>query len=131
MNKTVFFILIFITTMQTEVFSQKNRDSNRQGRDTFTFDSLEYELIILDPGFNAWFATQPPRDFYSNEYYASRNRMYVSEWNERYLRHSRLYENYVDYNPSVDYNIDLNYRLYYYFRYFEEKNKVKLIQGSR
>ena len=42
-----------------------------------------------------------------------------------------LYDNYIDYNPDADYGMDLNYRLYYYFKYFEETNHVKLLLFSR
>jgi hypothetical protein len=42
-----------------------------------------------------------------------------------------LYDNYIDYKPNTDYGIDINYRLYYYFRYFEEKNHIKLLDYNR
>jgi hypothetical protein len=125
-------IFISLLVLQTNAFSQKTKQTNARA-DTLKVDSLEYELVIIDPGFDSWLATQPPRDFYSNDYYASKNRLYVSEWNQRYMsgRRRDLFESYVDYNPNIDYDIDLNYRLYYYFRYFEEKNGIKLINSAR
>ena len=129
MKKTVFIILVIIIAIQTVGFSQKKRDRFQLKADTVAVDSLEYRLIVLDPGFDSWLATRPPMDFYSKEYYELRNHLYVSEWNQRYLtsRDKELYETYIDYNYNTDYGLDLNYKLYYYFRFFEETNHVRLI----
>ena len=128
MKKTVFFILVILVGIQTNGVSQNRRDRNKAKADTVYRDSLEYRLIILDPGFESWLATQPARDFYSKDYYEIKNRNYVSEWNLRYLtsRNGGKYETYIDYNPNTDYGLDLNYKLYYYFKYFEETNKIRL-----
>jgi hypothetical protein len=133
MKKSFKLILIFLIAFQIVGYGQKRNTERKEKADTLKVDSLQYELVILDPGFDSWLATQPPRDFYSNDYYASKNRLYVSEWNQRYMtsRRKDLYESYIDYNPNVNYDIDLNYRLYYYFRYFEEMNHVKLINSAR
>ena len=93
-------------------------------------DSVEYELIVLDPGYDAFLATQPPMEFHSLQYYEHWNARYVMEWN---LRHSQplyygdLYETYIDYREDVDYGLELNYKLYYYFRFFEQENGVDLL----
>lgn len=131
MKKYYFLITLLLLALNTMAFSQKR--GGRAAADTIKVDSLEYELIIIDPGFESWLATQPHRDFYSNRYYATKNALYVSEWNQRYMtgRKRDLFESYIDYNPNIEYDIDLNYRLYYYFRYFEEKNGMKLINSAR
>ena len=36
-------------------------------------ESLEYKIIILEVGFNAWLTTQRPRGFYSQNYLENRN----------------------------------------------------------
>jgi hypothetical protein len=135
MKKTVLFTLIILAIFQTDGFSQKKRDKLRVKADTLAVnDSLEYELIILDPGFDSWLATKPSKAFYSNEYYETRNRLYVSEWNQRYMsnrRNSGIYETYIDYNFNTDYGLDLNYKLYYYFKFFEETNHIRLIPSVR
>ncbi len=41
------------------------------------------------------------------------------------------YDSYIDYNPNIDYGLDLNYKLYYYFRYFEEKHGIRLYPAFR
>lgn len=133
MKKTLFLILITLVAMQTVGFSQKKKERDGLKADTLFVDSLEYRLIVLDPGFETWLLTRPSKDFYSNEYYAQKNRLYVSEWNLRYvtLHNIGLYDNYIDFNPNTDYGIDINYKLYYYFKYFEETNHIKLLDYNR
>jgi len=133
MKKTVFVITIILIVFQTVGFSQKKREREKVKPDTTAVDSLEYKLIVFDPGFESWLATKPSKDFYSKTYYESKNWMYVQEWNHRYHTFNRrgLYETFIDYNPHTDYGIELNYRLYYYFKYFEETNRVRLINSGR
>jgi hypothetical protein len=98
--------------------------------DSVAVDSVEYELIVFDPGFDSWLAAKPTMYFYSKDYYETRNRLYVMEWNYRYqspLRFGNLYESKIDYDPSINYSLELNYKLFYYFRFFEETNHIKLI----
>lgn len=132
MKKFIFLMTMLLVAIHTG-FSQKRGEREKTKTDTITTDSIEYELTIIDPGFDSWLATRPPMNFYSNEYYAQKNRFYVSEWNRRYMnsRRKNLYQSYIDYNPAINYNIELNYRLYYYFRYFEEKNRIRLLHGRR
>ncbi|MCK0124142.1 DUF6146 family protein [Gelidibacter sp. F2691] len=94
-------------------------------------DSLEYEILIIEPGFNSWLATRAkPEGFYSQNYLESRNRIYVSEWNSRVLQpqryQSHLYELQIDYQPTIDYGYDVNYKLYNYFIYFQITYKQRL-----
>jgi Family of unknown function (DUF6146) len=133
MKKTIFIILVILVAIRTDGFSQKKRDSYKVKADTVTVDSLEYELIVLDPGFEAWLATKPSKEFYSKEYYEQKNHLYVTEWNNRYLssQNNGLYETYIDYNYNTDYGLDINYKLYYYFKFFEETNHIKLLNTSR
>ncbi len=95
-------------------------------------DSTEYQLIIIDIGFESWLVTQKPISFHSKEYYRMWNLRYVSEWNNLYNtgRYPQYVESYVDYRASVDYGIDLNYKLYWYFQFFEEKNKIRLVSRA-
>ena len=106
-------------------------------QDTLTFDenavsedSVEYELIIIDPGFESFLVTQKSKEFYSQSYYENWNQRYVTEWNYRHsqpLTYGDMYETYIDYSPHIDYGLELNYKLFYYFRYFEKKYGVKLL----
>ena len=124
--------LIFLAL--TNVFSQKKSNHLTVKPDSVSVDSIKYELIVFDPGFESWIITRPSMNLYSKEYYEIRNRIYVWEWNYRYdhqLRFGNLYDSRIDYDPSIDYGIELNYRLYNYFRYFEETNKLKLTDQFR
>ncbi len=38
---------------------------------------------------------------------------------------------YIDYSLNRDYGFDFNYKLYMYFRFFEDTNRIKLIPGNR
>jgi len=91
-------------------------------------DSTEYELIILDIGFDSWFATRDLKaTAHSEWYYSNWNQIYVSEWNRLYMEGHTYIENYIDYNPYEDYGFDVNYKLYNYFQFIEEKNGIKLV----
>lgn len=87
-------------------------------------DSLEYEILIIEPGFNSWLvSTAKPEGFYSQDYMENRNRIYVMEWNQRVLQpqryNSNLYELQIDYDPNINYGYEVNYKLYNYFIYFQ------------
>lgn len=93
-------------------------------------DSVEYELIVLDPGYDMYLATQPGMEFYSQQYYENWNMRYVLEWNIRHtqpLVYGDIYLTHIDYRQEIDYGLELNYRLYHYFRFFEKENGVDLL----
>ncbi len=92
-------------------------------------DSLEYEVIIMDPGFNSWLAGHSkPRGFYSETYLEGRNQIYVSEWNMRASqpqRYGDLYAMRIDYDPNIHYGYEVNYLIYNYMVYFQITNNQK------
>lgn len=96
-------------------------------------DSLEYEIIIVENGFNSWLISQPPRGFYGQNKLENSNRQFVSEYNNRVLqpnRYSRnLYEQQINYDPTIDYGYEVNYLLYNYFIFFQEKYNQNFISG--
>ena len=94
-------------------------------------DKLEYEVIIIDPGFSTWLvSTALPRNYYSQNYLENKNRIWVSEWNSRVLQPMRynpnLYEMTINYDPNVDYGYEVNYLIYNYMVYFQNRYKQKL-----
>lgn len=94
-------------------------------------DALQYEIIIIDPGFNSWLVSNgKSRNYYSQSYLENKNQFYVSEWNRRVLMPFRynpdLYEQRIDYQPGVNYGYEVNYLLYNYFVYFQKKYKQRL-----
>ncbi len=93
-------------------------------------DDLEYEIIIIEPGFNTWLQTiAKPEGYYSQEFMEGRNWQYVSEWNRRARlpsQYGNLYDMTIDYDHSINYGYDVNYKLYYYFIYFQLQYKQRL-----
>jgi hypothetical protein len=94
-------------------------------------DSLEYEVIIIDPGFNTWLVSRAlPRNFHSLNFLETKNQRYINEWNNRVMqpqRHnSNLYEKRIDYEPRIRYGYEVNYLIYNYMIYFQNTYKQKL-----
>ncbi|MFK8059255.1 MAG: DUF6146 family protein [Polaribacter sp.] len=99
-------------------------------------DSLEYEVIILDPGFNFFLnATAQPRNFYSQNYLETRNRIFVTNWNIRAQTPSQfntnIYENIINYEQQIDYGYEVNYLLFNYFMFAQRKYNMSLASGFR
>lgn len=89
-------------------------------------DSLEYEIIIIEPGFNLFINTYAkPEGYYSQDYLESKNQILVSEYNSRVRQpqfyNPNLYVNEINYDPNVDYGYEVNYLLYNYFVYFSRQ----------
>jgi hypothetical protein len=93
-------------------------------------DSLEYEVIIIDIGFNSWLASRArPRGYYGQSYLENKNRFWVTEWNNRAMNPQRfgdLYQMQIDYRPQINYGYEVNYLLYNYLVFFQQKNDQKL-----
>lgn len=94
-------------------------------------EELEYEVIIIDGGFNSWLnSIAQPRGFYSESFLENRNRIWVTEWNNRYLQPNRynanLYTMQINYNYGIKYGYEVNYLIYNYLTYFQITNKQQL-----
>ena len=76
-----------------------------------------------------------PLLLYSQNYLEARNRVWVLEWNNRARNPSRfnpnIYENTVDYQPTINYGYEVNYKLYNYFLFAQQKYKMNLGGGFR
>ncbi|GFD75607.1 hypothetical protein KUL156_59330 [Alteromonas sp. KUL156] len=97
-------------------------------------DSLEYEIIIIDPGFTTYLnSIAKPEGFYSQQYLENKNRLYVNTWNYRARNplqfNSNIYENVIDYSPHVDYGYEVNYKLFNYFEFAQRKYRMNLGVG--
>ena len=108
--------------------SQKTGSDNRHS--TIKSDSTEYEITIIDPGFDQWYLMHysPAKD-HSNEYYRSRNQVAICTWNDYFTRnrYRRVIDDYIFYDNSVDYGIEVNRKLYWYFKYTEEEFRIRLL----
>ena len=94
-------------------------------------DSLQYEIIVIDTGFNPWLVSKAqPRNYYSQSYLETKNQIYVNEWNNRVLQPQRydpnLYEMSIEYNSFINYGYEVNYLLYNYMIYFQNTYRQKL-----
>ncbi len=94
-------------------------------------DETEYEIIIIEPGFNFWLKSiARPEGYYSQSFLESRNKIYVLNWNQRVLQPRQydpnLYELQINYDSFTDYGYEVNYKLYNYFLYFQRKYSQQL-----
>ncbi len=137
MKNSIYIIVIILVSLfscktSNSSFSKTDKPIATQN-DTVRIanDKLEYEVIIIDPGFSTWLATTAlPRNYYSQSYLESKNRIWVSEWNSRVLQPMRynpnLYEMTINYDPNIDYGYEVNYLIYNYMVYFQNRYKQKL-----
>lgn len=116
--------------------SMKGDKDNNIASDTVRIanDSLEYEIIIIEPGFNAFLATQPSKGFHGLNFLETRNRLFVTEYNQRVnnpqIFSPKLYPIPINYEFNVDYGLEVNYKLYNYFLFFQRKYNQRF-PGSR
>jgi len=118
--------LLIIGCVSTTKTSTIKETKLPEGAVRIANDSLQYEIIIIDPGFETYLLTiAKPANFYSQSYYEAKNKFYVTEWNIRAqnpLRYNgAIYENVIDYDFNTDYGLDVNYKLYNYFKFVEYK----------
>ena len=131
-------ILVSILILIVNCNTTKYNNTNKSKAITTTSDTLkisnpdlEYEILIIEPGFNTWLATSAkPSGFYSKTFMKIRNIEYVNIWNQRvnqYRNNTKgLYEMEIDYQPNIDYGYEVNYKLYNYFIYFQLTYKQRL-----
>ena len=99
-------------------------------------DSLEYEIIIIEPGFNTFLnSIAKPEGYYSQSYLETKNQFLVTEYNQRVQQPFRynpnLYPQQIDYNSQIDYGYDVNYKLYNYFVYFARQYNQRFSVPTR
>ena len=117
-----------VTISDEEAVAFQNKEA-----DTVTISDPDsnYEIIIIEPGFNFWLMSiAQPRGYYSQSFLENRNRLYVIEWNIRVTQPIRfdplLYQLQINYDPQVDYGYEVNYKLYNYFIFFQRKYRQRL-----
>ncbi|WP_430813910.1 DUF6146 family protein [Carboxylicivirga sp. RSCT41] len=132
--KTLIFLTLVVLTVTACTVQKQVADVNAppQELSVENGDSTEYDLIVFDPRFDTFLATQPyPKEFYSNEYYKNWNYRYCVEWNIRHsnpLRYGDFYVTQIPYELSVDYGIDFNFKLYQYFQFIDKEYGIVLIR---
>ena len=129
-------IISFLTVIITSCGSKNNQNTYSDYKtldfETVSSDSIEYQIIIDDIGYESFLMMQKPIDFYSKKYYENWNRYYVVDWNSKVqssIYHSSRYQDvfdiYINYDYTVDYGTEVNYKLYYYFLFIESKYRLK------
>lgn len=137
MKNTIYIIAFLIcliigcNSSKSTVTSPKKNLATQNDTIRIANDSLEYEVIIIDPGFSTWLASMAqPRNFHSLVYLETKNQIYVNEWNNRAMQPQRynpnLYEMTINYEPQIHYGYEVNYLIYNYMIYFQNTYKQKL-----
>ena len=137
MKKSIYIIAVIIcvaigcSTSKSVVVEKEKPTGIKSDTIRIANDKLEYEVIIIDPGFSSWLISNAqPRNYHSQSYLESKNQIWISEWNNRVLQPMRyspnLYEMTIDYTPSIDYGYEVNYLIYNYLVYFQNTYKQKL-----
>ena len=99
-------------------------------------DSLQYEIIIIEPGFNLFInSLAKPEGYYSQSYLESKNQILVQEYNSRVRNplnyNSNLYIQEINYDTFVNYGYDVNYMLYNYFVYLSQEYNQRFSVPTR
>ncbi len=100
------------------------------GQEVTQEDSLEYELIVMDSGFDTWYMLQnTPSTYRSQQYYEGWNQQYVSAWNYLATQPGRrsFFQTIIGYEPGEDYGFELNHKLFYYFQYVEQVLRIPIL----
>ena len=125
--------LAFSCKSPSKTITKETKETAAIENDTLRIanDELEYEIIIIEPGFNSWLvSTARPEGYHSQSYLESKNIQYVIAYNQRVLQPQvydpNLYEMQINYQQGIDYGYDVNYKLYNYFIYFQLKYKQQL-----
>jgi|SRR5210317_322132 len=135
--KNIVIILILLISLfgcnSTKTLNSDNIEISSTSNDTVKIsnEEVEYEIIIIEPGFNSWLISNArPIGYYSQDFLESRNIILVNAWNMRAIQPQvfdpNLYQLQIDYDPKIDYGYEVNYKLYYYFIYFQLHYKQQL-----
>ena len=125
---SITFIILLFTSCKTNTSNASKTKSNpiEEAQDTIRIvnEELEYEIVIIDFGFDSWMTRRAqPREYYTQSFLESRNIPFVLEWNRRVIAtgyNPNLYEMTIDYRQGIDYGFEVNYMLYNYFMFFQD-----------
>ena len=125
MKNFIYILLLGLFIYSCGSSRNRNLGDSQISEDTVRIanDSLEYEIIIIEPGFNLFInSIAKPEGYYSQQYLENKNRILVSDYNQRVRQpqgyNSDLYLQEINYDPNIDYGYEVNYLLYNYFVFF-------------
>ena len=124
-----FFLIVCLVSQDKKSFDNKPKLESDTIR--ISNEEIEYEVLIIDIGFQSWFNSYAkPRNYYSQSYLESRNRIWILEWNRRAMLplqyNPNLYEMTINYDSTTNYGYEVNYMIYNYLVYFQLTNNQKL-----
>ena len=125
-------VLVIISCSTTKNTSPKNDENvsiTKSDTVRIANDELEYEVIIIDPGFSNWLASRAqPRNFYTQNYMETRNRVWITNWNTNVIsgRNRELFEMSINYDNNINYGYEVNYLIFNYLTYFQITNNIQL-----
>lgn len=135
--------ILFLVLMIYSCGSTRDRDFKQQegtttANDTVRIanDSLEYEIIIIEPGFSLFInSIARPRGYHSQSYLENKNRFLVQDYNARVREPQRfnpnLYVQEINYDPTINYGYEVNYLLYNYFVFFSREYNQRFSVPTR
>ncbi len=114
------------TKSHSNSYTQQHSDTLRIAN-----DSLQYEVIILEPSFNSWLLTQRPRGYYGERFLEMRNQRYVTEYNQRVGLPQQfnpdIYLQRINYQRNIRYGYEVNYLLFNYFLFLEQRYNQRFL----
>lgn len=124
------FLVVLISCNSTKMTQSTQKKPNLpEGAVRIANDELEYEIIIIDIGFENYLITAQPMNYYSESYLETKNQFYVTTWNYRASNllkfDPNIYENVIDYDFNTHYGLEVNYKLYNYFKFVENRYHQK------
>lgn len=127
----VFLVILGCSTSKSNIAMDEKPIATSNDTLKIVNEELEYEVIIIEPGFDSWLvSTAYPRGYLSQSYMEAKNYIYVTEWNYRVRVPEKyppnLYEMTIDYNPTINYGYEVNYLIYNYMIFFQNKYKQRL-----
>lgn len=133
MRTIISFLALFLLLFNANAQEEKPKVKTAVIQEADNSDSIGYEVVIMDPGFDFWLKSQAkPMSFYSLSYLENWNNLYVKEWNYRYQlgKDANIIESYIDYDPNTAYGLEVNYMLYSYFVYVEKQLNLRLLNRA-
>lgn len=89
---------------------------------------IDYDLAVLDLGYESFLAMQPSASSYSLNYLTNKNSHYVSVWNSRVINgNPDIYEMQIDYDSRTYYGLEFEYKLFMFFKFMEDKHQISMM----
>ncbi len=127
MKKLIFSLITLIAVWACTPQKEIGRQQADAG--TVALDTAAFVLNIIDPEFERWYQMRySPALDHSNDYYRSMNNLAVNNWNNYFMRgrFARVISSYISWSPAIDYGLDVNRKLNWYFRFIEERYRIRL-----